>query len=40
MYVKAEPGQFAAVGKGLERVLAGPFPNVSVDTVDEYRGRT
>lgn len=37
VYVKAEPGQFAAVGAGLDRVLAGPFPNVSVDTVDEYR---
>jgi putative ABC transport system permease protein len=37
VYVKAQPGQVAAVGAGLERVLAGPFPNVSVDTVDEYR---
>ncbi|MGZ8734215.1 MAG: ABC transporter permease [Acidimicrobiia bacterium] len=37
VYVKAQPGQLAAVGSGLERVLAGPFPNVSIDTVEEYR---
>ena len=37
VYVKAEPGRAVEVGKGLDRVLAEPFPNVSVDTVDEYR---
>jgi putative ABC transport system permease protein len=37
VYVKAEPGQVKAVGAGLKRVLAGPFPNVSVDTVAQYR---
>jgi putative ABC transport system permease protein len=37
LYVTAQPGQRAAVAQGLDRVLAGPFPNVSVDTVDQYR---
>ncbi len=37
VYVKAQPGQVKAVGGALERGLAGPFPNVSVHTVDQYR---
>ncbi len=37
VYVAAKPGQVKAVGAGLDRALSGPFPNVSVDTVDQYR---
>ena len=36
LYVKAAPGQADAVGRRLDRRLAGPFPNVTVKTRDEY----
>jgi putative ABC transport system permease protein len=37
VYVTAEPGREAEAGRVLRDVLAGPFPNVSVETVDQYR---
>jgi putative ABC transport system permease protein len=37
VYIAADPGREAEAGRDLQRVLAGPFPNVSVETVDEYR---
>jgi putative ABC transport system permease protein len=36
VYVKAQPGQAAAVGKRLERVLAAPFPNIDVQNRQQY----
>lgn len=37
VYVKADPGQVGAVGKAIRRVLREPFPNVNVETVDQYQ---
>jgi putative ABC transport system permease protein len=39
VYVTANPGHDASVGRGLTHDLAGPFPNVRVDTVDQYRAQ-
>lgn len=36
VYVKAEPGQAAAVGRRLTRALAAPFPNVEVENRPQY----
>jgi putative ABC transport system permease protein len=36
LYVKAEPGQAAAVGKRLSRSLAEPFPNIDVQDRAQY----
>lgn len=36
LYVNAEPGQTAVVGRSLRSQLARPFPNVAVQTPSEY----
>jgi putative ABC transport system permease protein len=36
LYVKAEPGQTAAVGRALKRELAEPFPNIDVEDRPGY----